>query len=118
MMTNTPECVFCQIAIRKLPAEILYEDVNLIVIKDSKPIAPVHLLVIPKKHIASLNDATSVDQEIFGKMILVARDHARQLGVERSGYRLVMNTGPNAGQSIFHIHLHVIGGRHLPFKFN
>lgn len=117
-MTNAPECIFCQIANRKLPTEMLYDDANLIVIKDSKPIAPVHILVIPKKHIASLNDASSGDQEIFGKMILVAKEHARQLGVDRSGYRLVINTGPNAGQSIFHVHLHVIGGRHLPFKFN
>ncbi len=118
MMTNALDCVFCQIAAQKIPAEILYDDADLIVIKDSKPIAPVHILIIPKKHIASLNETSLGEQEILGKMILVAKDHARQLGVDRSGYRLVLNTGPNAGQSIFHIHLHVIGGRHLPFKFD
>jgi histidine triad (HIT) family protein len=118
MMTSAADCIFCQIAVQKLPGEILYDDSDLMVIKDSKPIAPVHILVIPKKHIASLNDAASKDGAILGKMILVAKDYAKRLGVDQSGYRLVINTGPHAGQSIFHLHLHVIGGRHLPFKFD
>lgn len=112
----TEACIFCQIARHESPAEILYEDELVIAFQDLRPIAPVHLLVVPKRHIASVNELTTGDEKLLGYMILVARDLAHRLQVEESGYRLILNTGPDAGQTIFHLHLHVIGGRKLMIR--
>jgi histidine triad (HIT) family protein len=110
-------CVFCQIANHTHPAQIYAEDDEIVVFQDTKPVAPVHILIIPKKHIDSINTLSKNDAELIGKMVLMGQRMAKEFKVDQSGYRLVFNTGPHAGQSVFHVHLHLIGGRHLPFRF-
>lgn len=107
------DCIFCNIANKTIGSSILYEDDELMVVQDILPKAPVHLLVIPKIHIASVNELDDAHIEIAGKMILVARDQARQHGVAESGYKLVFNTGPDGGQTVKHLHLHLKGGKPL-----
>jgi histidine triad (HIT) family protein len=110
-------CVFCQIVAGKVPAQILFEDAQVIVIPDAHPAAPIHLLVIPRKHISSLNELEPEDEGLVGHLVLVGRFMAHQAGIAESGFRLVINTGPQAGQSIFHLHLHVLGGMQMPIGF-
>jgi histidine triad (HIT) family protein len=105
------DCVFCRILDGEIPATRLYEDDLTVAFRDVNPAAPSHALVIPRRHIATLDDAAASDQELLGRMVLSARAVAAQLGLSPSGYRLVMNTHAGAGQSVFHIHLHVLGGR-------
>ncbi len=107
------DCVFCQIIAHQLPAEIHYEDDQMIVIQDANPSASVHLLVIPKKHIVSLNQIGSTDEGLLVKLILKARDMAFKLGVGESGYRVAINTGAGGGQSVFHVHVHLLSGHPL-----
>ena len=116
-MDSEPGCVFCQIAAHTHPANITYEDEEIVAFQDTKPVAPVHVLIIPKKHIESINTVAESDAALLGKLVLIGRQMAAKFKVEQSGYRLVFNTGAHAGQSIFHVHLHMIGGRHLPFRF-
>lgn len=110
-------CIFCNIALGNSPANILYQDELVTAFVDLHPIAPVHILIIPNRHIESANHAQPDDENVIGHMVTVAQSLAKENGVSESGYRLVINTGPNAGQSVFHLHLHLIGGRHLPFRF-
>lgn len=112
------QCIFCKILQRTAHAEILYRDELVTAFEDIHPVAPVHVLVIPNRHIESLNSATGEDEPVLGHMITIARDLAKEKQVEESGYRLVINTGPDAGQSVFHVHLHMIGGQYLPFRFH
>jgi histidine triad (HIT) family protein len=116
-METVDSCIFCQIAIHTHPAQIYYEEEEIVAFQDTKPVAPVHILIIPKKHIDSINLLTENDAELIGKMVLIGQKMAKEFKVDQSGYRLVFNTGPHAGQSVFHVHLHLIGGRHLPFRF-
>lgn len=109
-------CLFCEIVNKEVPAEIIYEDNKFLALKDIKPIAPTHFLIIPKKHIISVNQLTVSDKEIIGELFLVAKNLAKDAGVSKSGYRLVLNTGENAGQTIGHLHLHVLGGKTLPWS--
>jgi len=104
-------CIFCRIAAHDLPARIVFEDDDVVVLRDAHPQAPTHLLVIPRKHMASLSDADEGDAALLGKLLLVARKVALEHGLGTRGYRLVVNSGPDAGQSVFHIHVHVLGGR-------
>ena len=110
-------CIFCKVLSGEAPGSILYRDDQVTAFRDARPIAPVHILVVPNRHIASLEDAAVEDERLLGHMLLVGRRTAVLEGIGDSGYRLVINTGPDAGQSVFHLHLHVIGGRPLPFKF-
>jgi len=110
-------CIFCQIIEGKAPAEIIFRDEQVTAFHDAHPIAPVHLLVVPNLHITSLNDFETRYKSLVGHMINVAQRLANDHGVRQSGYRLVFNTGPDAGQSVFHLHLHILGGRALPFHF-
>ncbi|HEY8668058.1 MAG TPA: histidine triad nucleotide-binding protein [Tepidisphaeraceae bacterium] len=103
------ESIFSKIIAKKIPAKIAHEDERYIVIHDINPQAPVHLLVIPKRHIASLNDLAAADAELVGGMFLLARQLMQQLG--QADYRTVFNCGERAGQSVWHIHLHVLAGR-------
>ncbi|MCU0691431.1 MAG: histidine triad nucleotide-binding protein [Polyangiaceae bacterium] len=103
-------CTFCKIARKELTARIVAETEDLVAFHDINPQAPTHLLVIPRKHISSLDASTDDDARILGRMLLLARTVAAQSGVE-GGYRVVLNTGSSAGQSVFHIHVHVLGGR-------
>jgi histidine triad (HIT) family protein len=105
------DCLFCNIAARKTPAEILFEDEHLLAFRDIRPVAPVHALVIPKKHVDGVHAAVQADPVLLGRVLVAAREVAEKLGLGTSGYRLVINEGANAGQSVFHLHCHVIGGR-------
>lgn len=104
-------CIFCQIAQGIAPTERVYADADITAFHDLHPQAPTHILVIPNRHIPSLNAASAEDALLLGRMLLVARQVAAERGVE--SYRLVLNTGAQAGQSVFHIHLHLLGGRRL-----
>jgi histidine triad (HIT) family protein len=109
------DCVFCRILDGEIPATRLYEDDLTVAFRDVNPAAPAHALVVPRRHIATLDDAAASDLDVLGRMVWTARTVAAQLGLSQSGYRLVMNTHAGAGQSVFHIHLHVLGGR--PFTW-
>ena len=106
-------CLFCKIVAGAIPAEKVYEDDGTVAFRDINPQAPVHVLVIPRVHIASLDDAGEADEAKLGQLMLAAARVARQEGLSEGGYRTVVNTGAGAGQSVFHIHLHVLGGRAL-----
>lgn len=107
------DCLFCQIANGKIPATIVYEDETLICFKDINPAAPAHILLIPREHIATINDGKAEHEQLFGKMILKARDLAKQEQLADAGYRLVFNVNPGGGQAVYHIHLHLLGGRQM-----
>ena len=109
------ECLFCAIATMKIPAKIVYEDAEILAFEDITPQAPVHLLIIPRKHLASLNDAADTDRDLLGAMLLTVGRLARERGIDARGYRAVVNTMAGAGQSVFHIHVHLLGGR--PFSW-
>jgi histidine triad (HIT) family protein len=107
------DCLFCRIVRKELPAKIVYEDERLFAFEDIRPKAPVHFLIIPKDHIASLNEAPEGAETLLGEMLLRARAIAREKGIGEKGYRIVLNTARDSGQTVFHIHFHVLGGRRL-----
>lgn len=102
-------CIFCQIVTRRLPAEIVYENEDLVVFKDINPDAPIHLLISPKKHFDSLNSLDENNAGIIAKMVLAAK-HVAELNKTQSGYRLMINCGREAGQVVYHLHMHLMGG--------
>jgi len=104
------DCLFCKIVNREIPSEFLYEDDAYVVIKDINPAAPVHLLLLPKMHIRSINDLNPAEGDIISGLFMVAKEMAREQGVNESGYKLLFNVEKGGGQEIFHIHLHLIGG--------
>jgi len=108
-------CLFCQIVEKSIPADLVHQDESAIVIRDINPQAPTHLLVIPHEHIESLDDASHKDEALLGHLLRVAARVANSEGLAEGGYRTVINTGAGAGQSVFHIHVHVLGGR--PMKW-
>jgi len=107
------DCIFCKIIAGELPSDIVYRDDEIIGFRDINPIAPVHLLIIPGKHIPSIRDLTETDLPLLGKMTLVANRLAEEQGIADAGYRLVINCGDEAGQTVHHIHMHLLGGRTL-----
>jgi histidine triad (HIT) family protein len=113
-MTTQP-CTFCKIASAELPAVIVYKDELVTAFRDIHPVGPVHVLVIPNKHIASLNDVEPEDQALLGHIFITARKVAELDGLTENGYRLIVNTGAHGNQTISHLHIHVIGGR--PMKY-
>lgn len=110
---KTAGCIFCRIAAGEVPAGLVYEDQEIVGFRDINPVAPMHVLVVPRAHIASVNDLEPRHAGLIGRLVLVARDIARAEGVSETGYRLVVNTGPDSGQGVAHLHLHIIGGRRL-----
>ena len=104
-------CLFCKIASKQIPAKIAFEDDDLVAFHDINAQAPTHILVIPKQHIVSLVEATPEHQALLGKLLLATRRAAAEAGILESGFRVVINSGAQAGQSVFHVHLHVLGGR-------
>lgn len=108
-MNHDPHCLFCRIAAGEIPAQKVYEDDELIAFKDIHPAAPVHLLVIPRQHIAGLGDVTAEHAALLGRMMTLAPQLAIEQGAT-NGFRTVINTGPDGGQEIYHLHLHVMGG--------
>jgi histidine triad (HIT) family protein len=107
------DCLFCKIIKREIPASIVYEDDRVVAFNDINPQASTHVLVVPKKHIATLNDLQSGDDGIVGEVVRRAAAIAGERGIAAGGYRTVFNTNRDAGQTVFHIHLHLIGGRNL-----
>jgi histidine triad (HIT) family protein len=107
----TDNCLFCRIIRKEIPAKIVWEDANSLAFRDIDPKAPTHVLVVPKVHVASLNEAT--DPLMLGRLLLAAREIAAEEGISESGYRVVLNTGAGAGQTVFHLHLHLLGGRKM-----
>lgn len=107
------DCIFCKIVAGDIPADIVYQDETVLAFRDLNPQAPTHALVIPRKHIATLNDLSPDDAELIGRMHLAARTVAEQDGIAESGYRTVFNCNEGAGQTVFHVHLHVLGGRRM-----
>jgi histidine triad (HIT) family protein len=107
------DCIFCQIASGKIPSDIIYQDEELIAFRDIKPQAPVHLIIIPRKHIPSIAQLSAADSELIGHMVAVANRLAKEEGVAEKGYRLAINCGEEGGQLVPHLHLHLLGGRRL-----
>jgi histidine triad (HIT) family protein len=104
-------CLFCKIVAREVPATIVAENEHALAFRDIRPVAPTHMLVIPKRHVTSIASAEDGDALLLGQLMLLARDVAKLDGLDATGYRLVTNNGENAGQSVFHAHVHVLGGR-------
>lgn len=107
------DCIFCKIATGKIGGAPLFQDEHVTAFRDINPQAPTHILIIPNKHIFSLNEAAEEDQALLGKLMFTAARLAQSEGVAGDGYRLVLNTGPNGGQSVFHVHVHLLAGRRL-----
>ena len=107
-----PNCLFCKIGAKQIPAKLVYEDDDVFAFEDINPQAPTHILICPKKHFAALHDAEPRDQALLGKLQLLAANLAKELRL-LSGYRTVVNNGSGAGQSVFHLHLHLLGGRNF-----
>jgi len=104
-------CIFCQVASRQKPGTIVFEDDECVALQDINPQAPVHILIVPRKHITSLNDNLAEDERLLGHLLTVAAHVAKMKGIDRTGFRTVINTNAEAGQTVFHLHVHVLGGR-------
>jgi histidine triad (HIT) family protein len=106
-----PNCIFCRIIEKKIPSKIVYEDDLVTAFEDTNPQAPIHTLVVPKKHIPDIHSMTESDRELVGHLFFAAQKVAENRGLDSKGYRMVINNGPGAGQTVFHIHLHLLSGR-------
>ncbi|KLU59617.1 HIT-like protein [Peptococcaceae bacterium CEB3] len=107
------DCLFCKIAQKEIPSQIVYEDEQIMAFADINPVAPVHILLIPKKHLLSVNDIMKEDEALIGRIFGTVKELVRKLGIAESGYRVVTNTGTDGGQVVGHLHFHLIGGRAL-----
>jgi histidine triad (HIT) family protein len=107
------DCIFCAIAAGEVPAEVIFEDDDFVAFRDTRALAPVHVLVIPREHVASLDEAGALSDEVSSRALEFIAATARSAGVAQSGYRVITNTGPDAGQEVKHLHWHVIGGTRL-----
>ncbi len=107
------DCLFCKIVRGEIPADVVHETDHILAFNDITPQAPVHVLIIPKNHVATLNDLTSDDGELMGNMVIAAKDIATELGIEKEGYRTVFNCNRHGGQEVYHLHLHLLGGRQM-----
>ena len=110
-MSADSDCLFCKIIGKKIPAKIVHEDEHSLVFHDIDPKAPVHLLIVPKKHITDIQSINMADRELIGHLFFAAKTVASKSGFDRNGYRIVINNGRDAGQAVFHIHLHLLSGR-------
>lgn len=110
------DCVFCKIIKREIPAEIVYEDEEIIGFKDANPAAPIHILVIPKKHIAKITQIKQEDEKVIGKIYSVINKIAKEQGIDEKGFRVIINCGEDGGQVVGHIHFHLLGGKKLGEK--
>jgi histidine triad (HIT) family protein len=108
-----PDCLFCKLASGDIPADFVYESDDILAFRDIAPQAPVHILLIPRRHIASIDAADEDDGALIGSLLLVAAELAREVGISEGGYRTVLNTGDDGGQTVHHLHLHLLGGRRL-----
>ena len=108
-------CIFCQIANNILPANIIYQDEEIISFDDIHPKAPIHKLIIPRKHIATLNDLSKEDESLISRMIFIAKKLASDLNIDQNGYRIAINCNKDGGQEVYHLHLHLLGGKSMPW---
>jgi histidine triad (HIT) family protein len=113
---NMDECIFCKISRGEMPATVVFKDEQVTAFRDIHPVSPTHILVIPNKHIVSTNDVTVEDEQLLGHMLTVIKPIAEQEGIAKSGYRLIVNTGPDANQVVFHLHLHILGGQRMQHR--
>jgi histidine triad (HIT) family protein len=109
-------CVFCKIVNKEIPSTVVYEDETLIAFNDINPVSPVHVLIVPRKHMVNLNDVQESDREVLGNMLFVAAKIAKEKGIHERGYRTVVNNGAEGGQIVMHVHMHLIGGKQLGHK--
>jgi histidine triad (HIT) family protein len=109
------DCKFCKIIAGEAPGDIVYSDEQVTAFHDIHPVAPVHILIVPNRHIRSVNEITSQEEPLVGHMLYVAGKIAKEKNIRESGYRLIVNTGLDAGQAVFHLHLHLIGGQHMRY---
>jgi histidine triad (HIT) family protein len=107
------DCLFCKIIRKEIPARIVYEDEEMLAFDDIRPQAPVHTLIIPREHLSTLKEISENQAALLGKILIKARDIAVKKGIDESGFRIVLNTGPDSGQEVFHLHFHLLGGRRL-----
>lgn len=110
-MEYDQNCIFCKIIEKNIPAKVVHEDDLAVAFEDLNPQAPTHILIVPKKHIADIHSIRQEDRELIGHLFFVAQTIAHERGLDRSGYRMVINNGRDAGQTVFHIHLHLLSGR-------
>ena len=113
MPSASTDTVFARIVRGEMPAQIVYQDEDMTAFRDTNPVAPVHVLVVPNKPIATLNDATAEDERLLGKILLTAQRLAHELGIAEGGYRIVLNCNSQGGQSVFYLHFHLLGGRKM-----
>ncbi len=106
-------CLFCKIVAGEIPATIVHDDTDVLAFRDITPQAPTHILIVPKKHISTINDVDSIDEQLLGRMVLIAKELAKKEGLALPGYRLVFNVNSEGGQAVYHIHLHLLGGRQM-----
>jgi histidine triad (HIT) family protein len=111
--TMSDDCLFCKIIAGEIPSDKVYSDDDVYAFHDINPVAPSHILIIPKKHLTDVKSADDSDQALLGKLLLKANEIARDQGLEEAGYRYVINTGCDGGQTVYHLHLHIIGGRSM-----
>jgi len=109
-MTN---CIFCKIIAGEIPGDFVYRDEQVFAFRDINPLAPTHILIVPVQHIASVNDLETKDGPLIAHLFSTAKQLAREMGINQSGYRLIINTGPDSGQVVFHLHLHLLGGESM-----
>lgn len=109
------DCIFCKIINGEIPSDQVFQDDQVVAFHDINPVAPTHILIVPKLHIASVNDLTMEHESLVGHMFVVASKLAEKQGITQDGYRLIINTGPHAGQVVFHLHLHLIGGQKMRY---
>ncbi|RMG59388.1 MAG: histidine triad nucleotide-binding protein [Deltaproteobacteria bacterium] len=110
------DCVFCRIVKKEIPSTVVYEDDDIIAFNDINPVAPVHILIVPKTHLKNLSDVSEEHAPLLGKMLLVASKLAEEKGISEKGFRTVINNGPEGGQIVMHLHMHLIGGKQLGHK--
>lgn len=110
------ECIFCKIVRGEMDATIVYKDDQVTAFRDINPVAPTHILVVPNQHIASTNEVSGQDEQLLGHMLTVVKPIADEEGITNSGYRLIINTGSDANQVVFHLHLHILGGHHMQHR--
>jgi histidine triad (HIT) family protein len=111
----TDSCVFCKIVSQEAKATIMYRDDQVTAFRDARPAGPTHILIVPNKHIESVGTLDVADEQLMGHLFTVARKLAEEEGIAKGGYRLITNTGPNGGQTVFHLHLHLIGGQRMRY---
>ena len=110
------DCIFCKIANKELPASIVYEDNQIIAFRDINPVAPVHILVVPKKHISKLTEIEKEDEIVIGRIYSIINDIVKAEGIDERGFRVIVNCGEEGGQLVKHLHFHLLGGKHLGAK--